>query len=148
LTRRNCGSLSAIRERPPPSSLSLHPIFRPFTHTHTHTTQDVVRRGLFGLGVPELAVIAGVAALIFGAFFAFHGRVRPITPPAKPRSHAPTPTPTHTKKNTTHDTGPSKLPSLGKELGKTAKSFQTAAKEFEKELKSAAAEEEGGEKKE
>jgi len=25
-----------------------------------------VRRGLFGLGLPELAVIAGVAALIFG----------------------------------------------------------------------------------
>jgi Sec-independent protein translocase protein TatA len=43
--------------------------------------------------------------------------------------------------------GPSKLPSLGKELGKTAKSFQTAAKEFEKELKSAA-EEEAAEKKE
>lgn len=32
-------------------------------------------------------------------------------------------------------TGPSKLPELGKGLGKTAKSFQTAAKEFEKELK-------------
>lgn len=52
--------------------------------------------GLFGLGVPELAVIAGVVALIYG---------------------------------------PSKLPELGKGLGKTAKSFQTAAKEFEKELK-------------
>ena len=36
--------------------------------------------------------------------------------------------------------GPSKLPSLGKELGKTAKSFQTAAKEFEKELKAGAEE--------
>lgn len=33
------------------------------------------------------------------------------------------------------DAGPSKLPELGKGLGKTAKSFQTAAKEFEKELK-------------
>ena len=43
-------------------------------------------------------------------------------------------------------TGPSKLPSLGKELGKTAKSFQTAAKEFEKELKTGA-EEEGDKKK-
>lgn len=31
--------------------------------------------------------------------------------------------------------GPSKLPQLGKGLGKTFKSFQTAAKEFEKELK-------------
>lgn len=31
--------------------------------------------------------------------------------------------------------GPSKLPELGKGLGKTAKSFQSAAKEFEKELK-------------
>ena len=32
--------------------------------------------------------------------------------------------------------GPSKLPELGKGLGKTVKSFQTAAKEFETELKS------------
>jgi len=43
--------------------------------------------------------------------------------------------------------GPSKLPSIGKELGKTVKSFQTAAKEFETELKSAATEEEEAEKK-
>jgi sec-independent protein translocase protein TatA len=49
--------------------------------------------------VPELVVIAGVAALVFG---------------------------------------PSKLPELGKGLGKTVKSFQTAAKEFETELKQAA----------
>jgi TatA/E family protein of Tat protein translocase len=54
------------------------------------------RQGLFGLGIPELAVIAGVAALIFG---------------------------------------PSKLPELGKAAGETAKSFQNAAKEFNKELK-------------
>ncbi|KAI8113069.1 hypothetical protein M9435_003075 [Picochlorum sp. BPE23] len=58
--------------------------------------KDVSCQGLFGLGVPEIAVIAGVVALIYG---------------------------------------PSKLPELGKGLGKTAKSFQTAAKEFEKELK-------------
>ena len=33
----------------------------------------------------------------------------------------------------------SKLPELGKGLGKTVKSFQSAAKEFETELKAAAA---------
>jgi sec-independent protein translocase protein TatA len=57
---------------------------------------NTCRQGLFGLGVPELAVIAGVAALIFG---------------------------------------PSKLPELGRAAGQTAKSFQTAAKEFSDELK-------------
>ena len=45
--------------------------------------------GLFGLGLPELAVIGGVVAVLFG---------------------------------------PSKLPELGKTLGKTVKSFQSAAK--------------------
>ena len=48
--------------------------------------------GLFGLGLPELVVIGGVTALLFG---------------------------------------PSKLP----ELGKTVKSFQSAANEFNEELK-------------
>ena len=43
--------------------------------------------------------------------------------------------------------GPSKLPSIGKELGKTAKSFQAAAKEFEAELKAGADEGEKEEKK-
>lgn len=32
--------------------------------------------------------------------------------------------------------GPSKLPELGKSLGKTVKSFQAAANEFQDELKS------------
>jgi len=53
-------------------------------------------KGLFGLGAPELVVIAGVTALLFG---------------------------------------PSKLPELGKSLGKTVKSFQSAANEFNDELK-------------
>lgn len=52
------------------------------------------------MGFPEIAVIAGIAALVFG---------------------------------------PSKLPEIGKGLGQTVKSFQTAAKEFETELKTAAA---------
>ncbi|KAL1205175.1 Sec-independent protein translocase protein TATA [Cardamine amara subsp. amara] len=51
---------------------------------------------MFGLGVPELDVIAGATALLFGL---------------------------------------KKLPEIGKNIGKTVKSFQHAAKESESELK-------------
>ena len=59
---------------------------------------------VFGVGLPEMAVIAAVALLVFG---------------------------------------PKRLPELGKTLGKTLKGFQSASKEFEREINKAMAEPEG-----
>ena len=59
---------------------------------------------VFGVGLPEMAVIAAVALLVFG---------------------------------------PKRLPELGKTLGKTLKGFQSASKEFEREINKAIAEPEG-----
>ena len=56
---------------------------------------------IFGIGLPEMAVIGAVALLVFG---------------------------------------PKRLPEFGKTLGKTLKGFQTASKEFEREISKAMAE--------
>jgi len=96
------GSGSSILSNSRPSSIVSSPLISP--PQHNPSKRAVACNGLFGLGLPEVAVIAGVAAIIFG---------------------------------------PSKLPEVGKGLGKTVKSFQTAAKEFEQELKSASQSDEG-----
>ena len=56
---------------------------------------------IFGVGLPEMAVIGAVALLVFG---------------------------------------PKRLPELGRNLGKTLKGFQSASKEFEREINKAMAE--------
>jgi len=53
---------------------------------------------IFGIGLPEIAVIGAIALIIFG---------------------------------------PKRLPELGKTLGKTLKSLQTASNEFEQEIQKA-----------
>jgi len=55
---------------------------------------------IFGIGLPEMAVIGAVALLVFG---------------------------------------PKRLPEFGRTLGKTLKGFQTASKEFEREINKAMA---------
>ena len=55
---------------------------------------------MFGVGLPEMAVIGAVALLVFG---------------------------------------PKRLPELGRTLGKTLKGFQSASKEFEREINKAMA---------
>lgn len=56
---------------------------------------------IFGVGLPEMAVIGAVALLVFG---------------------------------------PKRLPELGRTLGKTLRGFQSASKEFEREINKAMAE--------
>ena len=55
---------------------------------------------VFGIGLPEMAVIAAVARLVFG---------------------------------------PKRVPEFGRTLGKTLKGFQSASKEFEREINKAMA---------
>ena len=55
---------------------------------------------IFGVGLPEMAVIGAVALLVFG---------------------------------------PKRLPELGRTLGQTLKGFQSASKEFEREINKAMA---------
>ncbi|GAU11631.1 hypothetical protein TSUD_346230 [Trifolium subterraneum] len=102
-------SISRLQQQQPnlafSSSSSLRSSISRVTITPRKQQQHQLRRrnnngftcnALFGLGVPELVVIAGVAAIVFG---------------------------------------PKKLPEVGRSIGKTVKSFQQAAKEFESELK-------------
>jgi hypothetical protein len=83
--------------------------------------------GLFGLGVPEIAVIAGIAVLVFGMFsthleLCLVKYLRNVFAACVNSSICLRKLPSVA--------GPSKLPELGKELGKSVKSFQTAAKVY------------------
>lgn len=78
------------------SKLSPKNVSAELSHRRVDGRSPVACQGVFGLGFAEIAVVVGIAALVFG---------------------------------------PSKLPELGKGLGQTVKSFQTAAREFEAELK-------------
>jgi sec-independent protein translocase protein TatA len=91
--------------------------------------------GLFGLGVPEVAVIAGVVALVFGEYptpacaWVQAADMPPLAaPPPPPPPPPPLPLLSLCASTTCQPAGPSKLPELGKGLGKTVKNFQSAAK--------------------
>ncbi len=81
--------------------------------------------GLFGLGIPEVAVIAGIAVLVFGMLWSpfFLDSSSFLNLPLRRQL-----TMQECLLQADDCAGPSKLPELGRELGKSVKSFQTAAK--------------------
>ena len=85
--------------------------------------------GLFGLGVPELAVIGAVTALAFGA--CLHTLLTTVCMLCTFLLHRCEGSVLKQEGMSTNHlslAGPSKLPELGKVLGQTVKSFQGAAK--------------------